>query len=118
MNISESSKNGHTASFTVVIPAEEFAAAVEQAYEDNKEKYEVEGYDVGQAPLSAYREKYGETAFFQETLSSLAMQAYQKVLEELDAKVVGQPSVSGVSASLEEGASMTFTVTLYPEVKL
>ena len=31
MNISESSKNGHTASFTVVIPAEEFAAAVEQA---------------------------------------------------------------------------------------
>lgn len=63
MNISESSKNGHTASFTVVIPAEEFAAAVEQAYEDNKEKYEVEGYDVGQAPLSVYREKYGETAF-------------------------------------------------------
>jgi trigger factor len=118
MNISESSKNGHTASFTVVIPAEEFAAAVEQAYEDNKEKYEVEGYDVGQAPLSVYREKYGETAFFQETLSSLAMQAYQKVLEELDAKVVGQPSVSGVSASLEDGASMTFTVTLYPDVKL
>lgn len=118
MFIKDSSKNGHTASFTVVIPAEEFAAAVEQAYEDNKEKYEIEGYDVGQAPLSAYREKYGQTAFFQETLSSLAMQTYQKGLEELDLKVVGQPSVSGVSATLEDGAAMTFSVTLYPEVKL
>ena len=118
MFIKDSSKNGHTATFTVVIPAEEFAAAVEQAYEDNKEKYELEGYDVGQAPLSAYREKYGETAFFQETLSSLAMQVYQNGVEELAVKVVGQPSVDGVSATLEDGAAMTFTVTLYPEVKL
>ena len=118
MFIKESSKNGHTASFTVVIPAEEFAAVVEQAYEDNKEKYEIEGYDVGQAPLSVYREKYGETAFFQEALSSLAMQAYQEGLIELDVRVVGQPSVSGVSASLEEGATMTFSATMHPEVKL
>ena len=118
MYIKDSSKDGQTASFTVVIPTEEFAAAVEQAYENNKEKYDLDGYDVGQAPLSAYREKYGETAFFQETLSSLAMQAYQKGLEELDVRVVGQPSVSGVSASLENGASMTFSATLHPEVKL
>ena len=118
MYIKESSKKEQTATFTVVIPPEEFAAAVEQAYEDNKGKYQLEGYDAGQAPLAAYREKYGETAFFQETLSSLAMSAYQDGLEELAVKPAGQPSVSNVTATLEDGASMTFAIMLYPQVKL
>ena len=111
-------KEGKSAHFTVVIPAEEFGREVEQAYEVYKNKYPLEGYAMGSAPLSAYREKFGETAFFQEALSACADRAYRQGLRVLQEKTVGTPSINGVDATLENGAAITFYVVLAPDVTL
>lgn len=97
---------------------EEFNKAEDKIYEEEKSKYEVQGFRSGKAPKKMIKQNYGEGVFFNETFVELAMNVSDKYFEENpEIRTYGDPKLDVVS--FEDGVltgKLTFKVM--PEVKL
>ena len=106
------------AKLTIEATAEEFEAAVEKAYQKNKNKMNVQGFRKGKAPRKMIEKMYGAGVFYEEAANIVIPEAYGKALDECDLEIVSQPSIDVVQ--MEAGKPFIFTaeVAVKPEVKL
>lgn len=97
---------------------EEFEKGLEQAYNKNKSKINVQGFRKGKAPRKIIEKFYGKEVFFEDAANSIIPEAYAKAAEESGLEIVSQPEIGLVQ--LEDGKPFIFsaTVAVKPEVEL
>lgn len=103
---------------TIECPAEEFEAAIEKAYQKNKNKINVPGFRKGKAPLSMIEKLYGSEMFYEDAANSLIPEAYEKAADECEQEIVSRPEIDVVNIKKGEKFVFTATVAVKPEVTL
>lgn len=98
--------------------AEEFEAAVQQAYMQLRGQINVPGFRKGKAPRKLIENMFGKGVFYEDALENLFPEAYRKAVEENELKPVGRPDVD--VQQMESGKELQFTCEVFvmPEVKL
>ncbi len=111
---------GNIAKLTIDVPAEEFAAACEKAYQKNKKKISVPGFRAGKVPKNVVEKMYGKEVFYDDAANIIIpdayANAYDEAVKELD--IVSAPKIE--IQEVEDGKPFVFTaeVALKPDVKL
>ncbi len=97
---------------------EEFEKGLEQAYNKNKSKINVQGFRKGKAPRKIIEKFYGKEVFFEDAANAIIPEAYAKAAEESGLEIVSQPEIGLVQ--LEDGKPFIFSakVAVKPEVEL
>ncbi|BCJ96484.1 trigger factor [Anaerocolumna cellulosilytica] len=104
--------------FTIEATAEEFEAALEQAYVKNRGKINVQGFRKGKAPRAIIEKMYGASIFYEDAANIVIPDAYEKAADESDLEIVSRPEIDVVQ--MEKGKSFIFTaeVAVRPEITL
>lgn len=106
------------AKLTIEVPAEELEAAIEKAYQKNKNKISIPGFRKGKVPRKMVEQMYGKEVFYEDAANELIPSAYDKALDECEEEIVSSPKIE--VTQIEAGSPFVFTaeVALKPEVKL
>lgn len=109
-------KNKLAHSFTVVIPAQEFADKQTKKLEEIRKEAKIQGFRPGQAPLNIIKSKY-ENAVKGEVLDDLIQSYTNKTLEENKIRPALRPKVE--IKTFEDGKDIEYTIDVeaLPEVK-
>ena len=106
-------------SVEIAIAAEDFKAAIQQAYLKQRKSIQIPGFRKGKAPLMMIEKLYGQEVFFEDALDIVFPDAVQAAYEEAGIVPVDSPKDFDVKTmSKEEGVVMTFNVTVKPEITL
>ena len=103
---------------TIEVSAEDFAAALQQAYMKNKGKFAVQGFRKGKVPRPIIERNYGEGIFFEDAFEIAFPDSYSKAVDETGIVPVSRPEIDLEKISKEEGVVYTAEVFVKPEVKL
>ena len=104
------------AKFTIEASAEEFDLAIKKAYQKNKNKFNVQGFRRGKAPLVIIEKLYGPDVFYEDAANEIIPKAYDKAALESELEIVSRPTIDVVQ--IEKGKPFIFTaeVAVKPEV--
>lgn len=104
---------------TITISSEEWEMALDKAYEENKGKFNIQGFRKGKAPKKVIEQTYGDTIFFDDAFDSSVSSEYQRFLtENTDIIPVEQPHVENNTFTADKGLEVTLKFDLMPEFKL
>lgn len=108
----------NTAKLTIEVPAEQFAAAMKNAYEKTKNRYNIPGFRKGKAPYQMIKQMFGAGVFFEDAANEVIDATYPDAAKESGLEIVSRPSVS--LEQIEEGKPLVYTATVAvkPEVTL
>ena len=108
----------NTAKLTVEVPAEQFAAAIQNAYKKNKGRFNIPGFRKGKAPFEMIKKMYGVGVFYEDAVNEVIDATYPKAAEESGLEIVSRPSIS--VDELEDGKPVVYSavVAVKPEVTL
>lgn len=112
------SKENNRAKFTMDFTAEEFEAAVVKAYQDSKDKFNIDGFRKGKAPRSIIEKHFGEGLFFEDAINNLFQTAYPEALNELDLEVIDSPQADFSEIGKGKPLTVTIDVAVYPVVEV
>ena len=98
--------------------AEEFEAAVVKAYQDSKDKFNIDGFRKGKAPRSIIEKHFGEGVFFEDAINNLFQTAYPEALNELDLEVIDSPQADFSEIAKGKPLTVTIDVAVYPVVEV
>ncbi len=103
---------------TVEVPAEEFEAALEEAYQRQKDDFAIPGFRKGKVPRNLIEQMYGPGIFYEDAANALIPEAYSAAAEESGEDIVSRPLVD--IEQIEKGKPFIFVaeVAVRPEVKL
>lgn len=102
----------------ITLNKDEWNAFVEKAYQENKGKFNIQGFRKGSAPRKIIEKNYGESVFYDEALDIAFAEEYGKFLSEnTNLDIIDQPSLS-VDKFDENGLVLTAKAPLMPEVTL
>lgn len=106
------------AKLTIEVPAEEFDAAIKNAYNKNKNKFSIPGFRKGKAPLAMLENMYGAGIFYEDAANEVIDASYPKAAEESKEEIVSTPEIK--VTQIEKGKAFIYeaTVALKPEVTL
>ena len=106
------------AKLTIEVPAEEFDAAIKNAYNKNKNKFSIPGFRKGKAPLAMLEKMYGAGIFYEDAANEVIDASYPKAAEESKEEIVSTPEIK--VTQIEKGKAFIYeaTVALKPEVSL
>ncbi len=106
------------AKLTIEASADEFANAIQKAYQKNKGKMNVQGFRKGKAPLAIIEKMYGVSVFYEDAANEIIPEAYEKAALESGLEIVSRPEIDVVQ--IEKGKPFIFTaeVAVKPEVTL
>jgi trigger factor len=118
MSLQVEKLEGNMAKLTIEASAEDFEAAIEKAYQKNKNKLSVPGFRKGKVPRKMIEQMYGKEIFFEDAANFVIPSAYAKAVDECTEEIVSQPTIDVVQ--VESGKPFIFTaeVALKPEVTL
>ena len=71
MSVQVEKLDGSKAKLTIEVPAEEFVAAMQQAYTKNKSKFNLQGFRKGHAPQAIIEKMYGPAVFYEDAANIL-----------------------------------------------
>lgn len=97
---------------------EDFEKGLQQAYNKNKNKINVQGFRKGKAPRKIIEKFYGREIFFEDAANAIIPDAYANAAEECGLEIVSRPEIDVVQ--LEDGKPFIFSakVAVKPEVTL
>ena len=106
------------AKLTIEMPAEEFEAAIEKAYQKAKGRIALPGFRKGKAPRKMIEKMYGAGVFYEDAANIVIPEAYDNAVKERGENIVSRPAID--VTQIEAGKSFIFTaeVALKPEVTL
>lgn len=104
---------------SVTIPRSEIDKQLEDQYKDLKKTAEVPGFRKGHAPMKLVEKRFGDEVGDQAKLRLLA-QAFEKIDEEYDFDILGEPDFKPDDVELPETGDFTFSyeIELKPEFDL
>lgn len=112
------SREDNKAKFTMDFTAEEFEAAVVDAYKANKDRFEINGFRKGKAPRTIIEKHYGEDVFFEDAVNNMFRDAYPKAIAELELEVIDSPNADFSPIEKGKDLSVTIEVPVYPVVEV
>lgn len=118
MSVQVEKQEKNMAKLTIEVPTEEFVAALNKAYQKNKNKISVPGFRKGKAPRKMIEKMYGAGIFYEDAANFVIPQAYSNAAKECGEEIVSQPEID--VTQIEEGKPFIFTaeVALKPAVTL
>lgn len=102
----------------VTVTKEEYGEYLKQAFEKNREYFQVQGFRKGKAPYNLVKKKYGVEALYEDADNFAINETYFKLVSENDIKAVDYPSIEIDERSEQEGMKYTATVEVLPEFDL
>ncbi len=118
MSLQVEKLEGNMAKLTIEVPAEDFEAAVEKAYQKSKNKINIPGFRKGKAPRKMIEQMYGKEIFFEDAANYAIPTAYAKAVDECTEEIVSQPKIDIEQAEAGKPFIFTAEVALKPEVTL
>ena len=102
----------------ITLNKEDWEKEINNAYEKNKGKYNIEGFRKGKAPRKVIEKMYGPTIFYDDAISEAFYNNYIEVArKEETLEPVANPSLDIKSVD-ENGVVLVATVAVKPEVKI
>ena len=116
-NVSPAEKS--TVKIAITFTPEEWAAANDKAYLENRKKFAVNGFRKGKAPKHVLEMYYGKGLFYEDALNDLFAENYPAILEKEKENFmpVGDPSLS-VEEISEKKVTLTATTPVKPDVTI
>ena len=103
----------------ISVSKEDWEKAVEQAYEENKGKFNIQGFRKGKAPRKVIEQNYGDSIFFDDAFDHAVSKEYSKFLSENTGVIpVSQPSVEENTFTADKGLDVVLKFDLMPEFTL
>ncbi len=120
MNYTVTPAEKSTVKIEIVFTPEEWAAANDKAYLQNRHKYTVNGFRKGKAPKAMLEMFYGKAIFYEEALNLLYGEHYADILEKEkdNFTAVGDPELALGENFSEENVSLIATVPVKPDVTI
>lgn len=106
------------AKLTIEVSAEEFDAAIEQAYQKDKKKISLPGFRKGKAPRKMIEKMYGTGVFYEDAANIVIPKAYSEAAKECGEEIVSQPEISVTQIGAGQPFIFTAEVALKPAVTL
>ncbi len=94
MSIEVEKLEHNMANITVEVPAEQFAAAMKQSYNKNKNRFNVPGFRKGKAPMSIVEKMYGPGSLYDDAIDIVLNETYPDAADESELEIVSQPEIS------------------------
>ncbi len=117
--VSANKTETNTYAVELSVSAEDFRAAIQQAYMKQRKSIAIPGFRKGKAPLMMIEKLYGQEVFFEDALEIVFPTAVQAAYDEAGIVPVDQPrDVDVKTMSKEEGVVIAFNVTVKPEITL
>ncbi len=110
--------SGNKAKLTFTVPADEFEAAVQQAYLKNRKSIRIPGFRPGKAPRALIEQMYGKGAFYEDAIEDLCQVAYPEAVEAENLQVVDRPTLNVEKMNPGEDVVFTCEVFVRPDVTL
>lgn len=118
MELKITNKSEVLSELKIKIDANEWKNAIEQVYEKQKGKYEVQGFRKGKVPQKVIEQNYGNTIFWEDAITEVANQGFrQAISEHKEFDPVGSPNMV-VDKVDDTGVEITITTEIIPPVKL
>ncbi len=103
---------------TITVSKDEFEKYVEHSYEENKGKFNIEGFRKGKAPRAMIEKNYGSTVFYDDAIDHLFSHEYSDALaKETEIVPVANPEIR-IDKFDDNGIVLVATVQSIPDVKL
>ena len=106
------------AKLTLEVSAEEFDAAIEQAYQKDKKKISIPGFRKGKALRKMIEKMYGTGVFYEDAANIVIPKAYSEAAKECGEEIVSQPEISVTQIGAGQPFIFTAEVALKPAVTL
>ncbi len=104
---------------TLTISKEDWEKAVEKSYEENKGKFNIQGFRKGKAPRKVIEQNYGDTVFFDDAFDHVVSSEYNKFLNENTNVIpVEQPHIVDNKFTADKGLEVVLEFDLLPEFTL
>ncbi|MBO5411032.1 MAG: trigger factor [Clostridia bacterium] len=117
--VSANKTETNTYAVEISVSAEDFKAAVQQAYMKQRKSIVIPGFRKGKAPRQMIEKLYGKEVFYEDALEIVFPTAVQAAYDEAGITPVDQPKdVDVKTMSIEEGVVIAFNVTVKPEITL
>jgi trigger factor len=117
MNISITKEEKSIVEASVELDGKPWQDELEKAYKKLAKDIQVDGFRKGKAPLDLAKKQINPGKAINDAIDNLLSSAYQKVLEQHDLSPILRPEVR-VNKADEEGVSITFVITINPDVTL
>lgn len=100
------------------VSGENWEKAIEEAYEKNKGKYNVQGFRKGKAPRKVIEKTYGDTVFYDDAFDAIVSKEYGEFLaKNTDIEPADYPHVT-IDSMTDDGLEVSLSVDLMPEVEI
>ena len=112
-------KNNKQGILKISISKENWEKALQEAYEKNKDKFNVQGFRKGKAPRRVIEQTYGDTVFFDDAFDAVISKEYAEFLSK-NSEIIpaGHPHVSMDSFTADKGIEATLKFDIMPEFVL
>ena len=111
-------KENNVVVLTIDVSKEDFAAAIQQSFQKNKNRFQIPGFRKGKAPYHMVKQYYGEGVFYDDAIDFAVNPTYAAAVKEHGLKVVSKPDLEILDIGAEKGLKFSITVTVKPEVTL
>ncbi len=120
MNYTVTPAEKSTVKVEITFTSEEWNAALQKAYLQNRKRYTVNGFRKGKAPKAVLEMYYGRALFYEEALNILYGEHYGEILdkEKDNFTAVGEPELSLGENFSEKNVVLIATIPVKPDVTI
>lgn len=111
-------KENNVVVLTIDVTKEDFAVAIQQSFQKNKNRFQIPGFRKGKAPYHMVKQYYGEGVLYDDAIDFAVSPAYAAAVKEHGLKIISKPELDIIDIGAEKGLKFTITVTEKPEVTL
>src|SRR5665647_2437706 len=92
-------KENNVVVLTIDVSKEDFAAAIQQSFQKNKNRFQIPGFRKGKAPFHMVKQYYGEGALYDDAVDFAVNPAYAAAVKEHNLSVVSKPALDILAVS-------------------
>lgn len=109
---------GSMAELTITVPAADFESAIKDAYQKNKNRFQLNGFRKGKVPMAVVEKVYGTEVFFEDAANDLINKTYPEESEACELDITSRPEIS--VEQIEKGKDFIYKakVAIKPEFTL
>ena len=116
--ISNNKTATNTVELEVKVGAEDFEAALQDAYLKRRKNIQIDGFRKGKATRKMIEAKYGETFFYETAINAIYQKTVAEAIEDQKLDAVDIPDTKVTDVNRENGVTFLVTVTVKPEVTI
>lgn len=118
MSVQVENLEKNMAKLTVTVSADKFGKAIQEAYQKQKKRINIQGFRKGKVPMAMIEKVYGPEVFYDDAANILINQEYPAAMDESGLEIVSRPDIE--VTQIEKGKEFVFVaeVAVKPDVKL